>query len=368
MDELRNIPDWSYLLDDKKKIIFQAFGKELLEGKKIVSTPEYCFDMKSKLGVKHKNINGIDFYRIGIKYNSNDLLNMGLEENVFYSNILNKNVPFIDYDSASRIITPESGFFDILNNKVRVNQNVYKDLVYVVELLMNKFGSDLINNIGVEGSLLFGISNDNSDIDFLINGSEAYRVLLREWPKIVVENKILQSLTSSNISKMDMYNHRREYIPYSKKEILFHESRKLFTYIISNDIIRKINFVCKFDEQEMKYVERFKKYFEGFKFKPIDLCYASGKVISNDNCFAIPSIYDVKISDLRVNDMVVNNKSVTYVIDYIGSYFMHLCNNEEFECVGILEQLYDGENSLDQFRISLNPWDKTKRKVYLKRK
>lgn len=355
MENNKTIPDWSYILDSNN-LISQCFSKELHNETSFISTLEYFFDYNNSLNIPKKEINGKSFYRLGIKYSTEDLKNINLKDYVCYNEKLNRELPTIQYRDIQRIVTPEEQLQKILTNELYVNNHTKNDLIHYLKVLKKYFSIGLINEIGVEGSLAFEVSTSASDIDLLINGKDNFWNLYKEWDNIVDSDKRLIKLNQSANAQKQMFNNRKMYIPYSKEDIIFHEGRKMFSYIMNDKTIRKINIVAKLSENEKAYNERFKKYFENYSFIPLEVCTIEG-VVENDNYgYYIPSIYDIKVNYIKSNNNI-DLKQIKYIIDYIGNYYMHVFNGEKFRCRGMIEQICKNGIVLDSYRVSLNPWD-----------
>ncbi|MGM9879626.1 MAG: nucleotidyltransferase domain-containing protein [Bacilli bacterium] len=358
------IPDWSYVLDENK-VVSQCFSRELHNETSCVSTLEYLFDNNS-FSLPKKEVNGKLFSRLGIKYSTKDLKNINLKDYVYYNKKLGRELSTIYYKNINKIITPEEQLLKILNDKLYVNDFVKRDLIHYLKVLKKFFSENFVNEIGVEGSLAFEISTKNSDIDLLINGKDNFWNLYECWSDIIDSDKKLIKLSESDCAQKQMCNNRKIYIPYSEKDIIFHETRKMFSYIMTDEIIRKINIVGKLSEKERAYKERYREYFENYSFVPIEICTIEG-VVDNDNYgYYIPSIYDIKANKIKSKNNV-DPKQIKYIIDYIGNYYMHIFNGEMFQCCGMLEQIYKNDIALDVYRISLNPWDNVyDKKMFLK--
>lgn len=363
---VQNIPDWSYLTNYNGDV-FQTFSSELSENELYPATFEYCFDLKKKIDVPLKS-NNRDYYRLGIGFNINQLHSMGFSDYIAFFQNVQRELSCVKRDDITKVVTPEQGLKNIINSITPTDEAVKQDLIYILELLKKSIDLKIVESLGIEGSLCIGVSNKKSDIDLLIDGSSNYLYLSDCWKNIIKKNKRLLELHDSKLLCDEMYNHRKNYIPFTKKEILFHEDRKMFAYLQNNDQCRKINIVGKLNNDEPLYKERNRIFFDKYKFYPVGICYGSGVIEDDRFGYYIPSIYETKITDLKISNCVIDNPNVSYIIDYIGSYYMQMRVGENFECCGMLEQMYYQNNPINEYRISLNPWDgHVQNKMYLKK-
>lgn len=163
------------------------------------------------------------------------------------------------------------------------------------------------------------------------------------------------------ICQEDLVLDRKKFIPCLEEEILFYECRKNYAYIQKDRIYRKVNIVGKLNKNDILYKERENKYFSNRSFKPVGLCKIRGITQTDNLGNYIPSIYDTKT--LNFHPITKNNPDfpvvadVSYIIDYVGSYYMQLKKGEIFESIGMLEEIYINDHPSGKYRISLNHWD-----------
>lgn len=144
--------------------------------------------------------------------------------------------------------------------------------------------------------------------------------------------------------------------------VVQHENRKNYAYITINGQYRKINVVGKLNPKDPLYQERFSKYFNSYSFRPVGMYKVKGITQTERLGSYIPSIYDTDtleiqpISD-KSNILDGRETKIDYIIDYIGSYYLHLKKGELFEGVGMVEEIYYKGQPTGRYRLSLNPWD-----------
>lgn len=235
-----------------------------------------------------------------------------------------------------------------------------RDLFHVINLLQHTISSDILESLGIEGSLAFGLAHKYSDIDIIVNGQKSFEQIKKIWKEIVHNDQYMVSLENLPTCQKELIDDRQFFIPYNESEILFHELRKNYAYIVNQDIHRKINIVGKLNSNDQLYNQRKTKYYDNFSFKPIGLCNIKGVTVDDQLGNYIPSIYDTKLFQLQPLSNLnkdISPKNVSYIIDYIGSYYMHLKKGEVFESVGMLEEIYKNGETTGKYRLSLNPWD-----------
>lgn len=356
-----NNEEWYYIID-KNNCVFQLFGNELRDIKSHVAVLEYIFNLKNSydcLALKKRN--GIEYYRAGIGHNTEELKQIGLGKYIRYFDKLNREVTCISDKDIARVITPNKALQDVTNGKILTEPHVKRDLMYLLNVLKYNISEDIIDYIGIEGSLCFGISHEFSDIDIIINGQKAFERINTDWKNIVNNERKISLLDNLPICQEDLVLDRKKFIPCLEEEILFHECRKNYAYIQKDRIYRKVNIVGKLNKNDILYKERENKYFSNRSFKPVGLCKIRGITQTDNLGNYIPSIYDTKT--LNFHPITKNNPDfpvaadVSYIIDYVGSYYMQLKKGEIFESIGMLEEIYINDHPSGKYRISLNHWD-----------
>ena len=356
-----NDEEWYYIVD-KEGNVFQAFGNELQDNSARVAVLEYIFNIReeyNKLNLKERN--NYQFYRVGIRYNTADLIQIGLEKYIHFFEKLNRYVTCVTPNDTAKIITPHQALIDIIADKIPTNPYVKRDLTYLLRVMQHNISADIIDSLGVEGSLCFGISHKHSDIDIIVNGQNAFEEINSKWKKIIENDMKINLLEQLPNCQQDLANDRSRFIPYNRDDIIFHESRKNFAYINKHGLYRKINIVGKLKPSDPLYQERNQKYFDNRSFKPIGICKVRGITKTDILGDYIPSIYDVQTLNIELNsgknNKILQTPKIDYIIDYIGSYYMQLKKGETFESVGMLEEIYYDNQPSGKYRLSLNHWD-----------
>ncbi len=354
--------EWYYVID-KEGNVFQVFGNELTNGELQVAVLEYIFNTsKTYPLLKRKTRNEIDFYRVGIAYNTEQLKKIGMTKHIHFCDCINRETVSLSPHNIEKILTPHQALVNLIQNRVYIPTSVKKDLLYLLDTIRYNLSDSLINSLGVEGSLCFGVSHAHSDIDIIINGQNDFETINSKWKEIISDEKNISLICQLPKCQEELVKDRAEFIPYSKEDILFHENRKNYAYITINGQYRKINVVGKLNPKDPLYQERFSKYFNSYSFRPVGMYKVKGITQTERLGSYIPSIYDTDtleiqpISD-KSNILDGRETKIDYIIDYIGSYYLHLKKGELFEGVGMVEEIYYKGQPTGRYRLSLNPWD-----------
>lgn len=353
--------EWYYILD-KDGNVFQAFGGELRDENSHVAVLEYIFNIKNKYkSLDLRMRNGREFYRVGIIYNTEELAQIGLNKYIHYFNKLNRNVVCVSPNDIAKIITPHQALIDVITDKIPTDPYVKRDLTHLLRVLRHNVSDDIIDSLGIEGSLCFGVSHKHSDIDIIVNGQIAFEKINSKWKDIIYNDQEIFLLEQLPECQQNLAEDRSNFIPYSKEDIIFHENRKNYAYVSKNGLYRKINIVGKLKQSDPLYQERTRKYFSGRSFRPVGLCQVQGITKTDNMGDYIPSIYDIQTLNIHTDSNEINNLKqrlqIDYIIDYVGSYYMQLKKGEKFESVGMLEEIYSNNQPSGRYRISLNHWD-----------
>lgn len=360
MNYMQNNEEWSYFLD-KNGCAFQLFGDELQNGNSHVAILEYIFNLSGRYNnLSSTKRNGVEYYRAGISHNTEKLKQLGLTQYIHFCEKLNREIVCIPVDNISNILTPNRALKEILLGERPLDPYVKKDLFYLIDMLKKNISTSVVDFLGVEGSLCFGVAHKSSDIDIIVNGQTAFEELNKAWKNIIHNDSKIYLLEDLPDCQKSLLDDRKKFIPYSEDNILYHEQRKNYAYIIDNHINRKINIVGKLSKTDPLYIERQNRYFSGYSFKSQGLCYVRGITKTDNLGNYIPSIYDTELINFKPlsnKTIKIGSESINYIIDYIGSYYMHLRKGEIFDGVGMLEEIYYLNNPTRRYRLSLNPWD-----------
>ncbi len=181
----------------------------------------------------------------------------------------------------------------ILNNP----DSVERDIIKIYEELG-------VKELGVTGSILVGLHNEGSDIDFCVygyNNFEKARESIRNFPLKEKDVKIV-------------YEKRKPSIPF--KRFLFHEMRKRNRGVINNRLF-DILLVRKNPSREIFY-----------KIRRIGKVKIEAKVLDDSKVFDYPAEYIVR-----------GEKNVEKIVSYTHTYVGQAFSGEKIIVKGYLEEV-----------------------------
>lgn len=232
---------------------------------------------------------------------------------------LRKNFPFyihedmqaVPKDKIKKIYLPFQGLERIYNSpKIKLEEKAIKVSEIFKEIPLNKKG--------VTGSLLIEISNEYSDIDFVIYGRKNYEKA----------REILKESRELMLTKKEWYKVYKKRFPTEKtlsfEEFLWYEKRKHHKGKIEGTIF-DVLFVRDFDEIPKKES----------KFKRIKKIKLRAEVIDASFACDSPAIYKIK-SDIA-----------SEVVSYTHTYALQAFEGEIIEVCGYLEKAIEK----DYYRI-----------------
>jgi len=301
---------------------------------------------------------GVAFYRAGLRTSVQDLIDNGYSNYVNFSPTLSRNVNTVKKNQIISYIDPRQITEAILSKKLSHYSSVYNDFTFLITKIVEESNIS-VSCIGVEGSLVVGVTNEQSDLDLVVYGQENYNKVLRVLPTIAQRyaSKI-ELFQDSQWGNNTIYNARKGYLPFTKEEMVFHESRKMSSgFFKGREFFRKFAFVGLLDEDDSLRQSQDVKFFKGFNFKPLGISTVRG-FVSNDIFRAFrPSIYGTM--DTIVEDKVCTSASgkIVYIIDYISNFNLMCLSGEQFECRAMVEEIYSNDHFTGTYRLSLNHWD-----------
>ncbi|MEM4461023.1 MAG: nucleotidyltransferase domain-containing protein [Nanopusillaceae archaeon] len=263
----------------------------------------------------------------------------------------------INKEAIKQILYPKEKLKEILN--LDKPNGILKSLVELINILV-RYTNYSENNFGVDGSILAGLFNNNSDIDLCIYGD-------REKISNFVEKfrQIPDSIIVKPIKKIEfLYKRRKKYIHSPFKNFKFHESRKLEGFI--NDI--KFSII---GSRESNFYSLQKEDRIYIKIGEISLI---GKIINDNEVYYNPTIFfiePIKIEEFnyfhnslksiqnvglhfeptkREITKIINNQTIE-IWSYIPTFAFHVELGEEVFVRGELELILEKELKNYRFRI-----------------
>ncbi|BDC35474.1 DNA polymerase subunit beta [Candidatus Methanoliparum sp. LAM-1] len=212
------------------------------------------------------------------------------------------DILLISEKDVKTLLKPEERLKDATNKS--------EELRLLVNLLIKEGVRE--DCMGITGSRLVGLQNDDSDIDFVVYGNEWYKA----------RDRIIKLKKQREINEIDedtwrfIYNKRRPEISFN--EFIIHEKRKENRGLINNRYFDLL-YVRSWDEIKDIYLPIQKRKICRKKIE--------STVIGDKYAFDSPAIYELDKKDEGV-DMVVS-----FTHTYVGQCF----KGERIEASGVLE-------------------------------
>lgn len=359
------IRPWSFVR--VKKLLFQIYDDGIDSPGVFVCNLEYDFGGTNELYGKLKKNKGGVYLRIGLGTPIADIENSTYSKYLFSSPRLSKKVFSVKNSKSLEIIDLTEKTQKVISGSLKTNPLVLTDFLFLNNLL-SELKVD-VSFLGVEGSLLAGTTNAESDLDLVLYGEKTYNKFLNLFERGEFLCQHLEPFLDSRFGRATIYAARKHYSPLSEKEMIFHESRKPTGFLKKSGGMRKFSIVGILDSQESRRGEAVKIFNLEKTYKLISVATIRGRIASDTFGRFRPSFYSVKncVSEdvLRLSKEEIAN--IEYVVDYLGNFYLQCKEGEWFECRGSIEELIlDGVGS-GRYRLNINHWDDhIKNKFYLK--
>ena len=323
-----------------------------------VSNLEYDLSTDNQIFGRLQNSNNLEYVRFGLGVPIHSLINSSYSRYISDSPKLLRQVFAVKDSEILEVIDLVKSAKDIVHKSARICSEVSADFLFLFDLLL-KSGIN-VDSLGVEGSLLAGLTNQESDLDLVLYGENNYKIFLNfynennDWPISI------EPFHSSEFGRQTIYNARKYYSPLSKKEMIFHESRKPTGFIKNAGIIRKFSIVGILDTEDSLRKEATEIFYLNQSFKFIDICTVRGIISSDKFSLFRPSFYGVdKCISIYLPERISNEKlsHIKYIVDYLGNFYLHCKINERFECRATIEEIIVDGKETGQYRLNLNHWD-----------
>ena len=224
-----------------------------------------------------------------------------------YADIALHGIPI---NLIKEIYYPEQAVTRLLSMKSPDNKQ--SDAIGIINtLLAMGFKKDYI---GITGSIMLDIHNENSDVDIIIYGREQF-LKIRKYIKNSLDKVGINSLTQAMWK--DAYERRDCALSFN--EFYSHEKRKFNKFIFGNSKI-DISAIPKKDEQ----------YKESGPYKKIRKDEISSTVTNDTYAYDLPARY------------LIDHNTIKEVVSYTATYTGQARKGEKIEAAGFVEEDRDG--------------------------
>ena len=233
---------------------------------------------------------------------------------LFHSKALDVNIHAIPIDEIEEIYKPA----ETVNKLTKITNKDRKQAAAIsaYELILES-GIDA-NYLGITGSLMLGLHNEDSDIDMVVYDHESFH-RIRYFLTEKMDNH--HELKLSDEMWLDSYSRRNCEISFS--EYVFHEQRKYNKFCINNTKV-DISLVSDEGDSIIEIGPFIKKGREKIR----------AEIIDDMHAFDLPARY--YIDNARIPEIVCHTAT------YIGQAF----NGEKIEATGMVEVDQEGNQRL----------------------
>lgn len=284
-------------IETAEGLIFAVVAQELEQGKVL------CFLRYVKEATGWKKYDTAE---------ANDLLKRQHPDYLHYSSVLDAHLHAVAVTRITRHHQPRQRLQHVMLSKEL--DTVEQDLLQLCHLFQQQ-GLDLIK-VGVTGSLLIGVQNQNSDIDLVFYGRDAFHEARAITCELIRQGH-LQELDDSDWDQ----SYQRRSCALSYGEYVWHERRKYNKAIING---RK--FDLNFIDNETRL--------ESINYQKCGTATLQCKVTDATRAFDYPA------------EFKVDHEHVDTIVSFTATYTGQALGGETVEVSGLLEQVEQGSKRI----------------------
>jgi predicted nucleotidyltransferase len=284
-------------IETAEGLIFAVVAQELEQGKVL------CFLRYVKEDTGWKKYDTAE---------ANDLLKRRHPDYLHYSSVLDAHLHAVAVTRITRHHQPRQRLQHVMLSKEL--DAVEQDLLQLCHLFQQQ-GLDLIK-VGVTGSLLIGVQNQNSDIDLVFYGRDAFHEARAITCELIRQGH-LQELDDSDWDQ----SYQRRSCALSYGEYVWHERRKYNKAIING---RK--FDLNFIDNETRL--------ESINYQKCGTATLQCKVTDATRAFDYPA------------EFKVDHEHVDTIVSFTATYTGQALGGETVEVSGLLEQVEQGSKRI----------------------
>lgn len=302
-EDIINFPDYFMLKDGT---YCHTVSEHCYENGKVIGIPKYF-----KVSGAEKDTRLINRYQYA--------RNNSIEESILYSKLFNN----IQVDKVERfgeelcLFKPEEieKKFDPFKKAKELyqydgNEKILRDTKQIIDIMINELGI-LLEDIGIEGSILLEGYTDCSDIDIIVKGLESVNMLKQYFVQLN-DNPFIKLYDKSDLKLI--FSRRKKYASFDTLEEMIEQEKKRTVGLINGrrfwmQPILGNNFLEKRDKRRLYRLEDFKSNVE---------------IIDDTNAFLWPTYYTAYnkhygIVNIECYDPVYMNQAVQSEQVYINA-------------------------------------------------
>ena len=206
-DSLINFPDYFKLKDGT---ICHTISEQCYEDGKIIGIPKYFKTRLSERG--SRIIEGVNYVR-----------NDSIDESILYSKLFTsinttrikrfgEEICLFELNDIEHVYNAFDKARELYN--YNGNESILNDTKMIINIMINDLGTDL-EDIGIEGSILIGGYQENSDIDIIVKGVKSVEKLYKNF-KTLKNNRFIKFYDESDLSLI--FSRRKKYSSFETLE------------------------------------------------------------------------------------------------------------------------------------------------------
>ncbi|WP_459201089.1 nucleotidyltransferase domain-containing protein [Methanococcus sp. CF] len=271
-----------------------------------------------------RTLDGERFIKVADSVKAYGILKEYYPEYLFYDEINDVLLHAIPKNDIKEILSPQKRLQEVLNEQ---NTEAEKKCAKLAETL-HDYGLEY-KKMGVSGSTVLKLNNENSDIDFVIYGMKNHKTA-REILSVTFKDGVLSPLSEDFWKKAYVKRIKDGTLTYD--DFVWHEQRKLNRGVI-DDVMFDLLATREWNEITEKYGDK--------KYKNLGFIQIKAKVKDDTFVFDNPAIY--KIEDVEIlnneNNAKVSASEIEEVVSFTHTYAGSAYTGEEIIVRGKLEEV-----------------------------
>lgn len=253
-------------------------------------------------------------------------------EYLFIWNVENKKMMGVKREDIVEILNPINKLKEIINSN---DNNSLFNKIRSIAKTFHIYGNIDYENMGVTGSTLLNLQNDNSDIDFIVFGLENHKKAIKLFSNIKDDKKYPLNRINEKYW-MKVYKKRIKDDSLSFDEFMFYENRKNNRGMIDNTLF---DILCCRNFNEIENIK--------CDYRPLGHVRIKCKITNNKYSYDTPSIYAVSDVEFLEGSQVNIEKILSFTHTYTGQ----VQNNERVIASGECEEVTDLEHDKKYYHL-----------------
>ncbi len=259
---------------------------------------------------------------------------------IFYSDVLDLRVQGVKIGDIKSIYNPRTYFSELKEKKVPSKSELISKELCKLFIQKGKLPED---SIGVSGSQMVGLSEEDSDIDVIIYGTQA-SIEFQEQLKEILN-------TSYNCRKYNLEEFKEHYTwRVGGSGINFNDFLRSETRKLHQGKYKNIDFFIRY----IKSPEDWQGSYNDYRYKNYGRVALKAEIIDSKDSIFTPcsyKIHPIKIVDLNSKEQDISIDKMTEISSFRGRFCEHAKEGEIVHVEGKLEKIMFSKT--EYFRIIL---------------